>query len=100
MSSGVPTQERKKGSRPPPLPSVGWGCTYEVRKYIYSVVVGRCLQRPTYNLEDCGKCHVKYSDDRDPLRSWVRCSNCHQWFHDSCVDHKSDDIRAGPCVCP
>ncbi|KAK3918446.1 Sentrin-specific protease 1 [Frankliniella fusca] len=74
--------------------------TYEVRKYIYSVIVGRCLQRPTYNLEDCGKCHVKYSDDRDPLRAWVRCSSCHQWFHDSCVDHKSDDIRAEPFVCP
>lgn len=79
-------------------PSCTFQSTYDVRKFVYNVIVGKCLQRPNYALEQCGKCRVIYSDDCDLLRAWVRCSICHQWFHESCVAHGDDDISL--FVCP
>ncbi|XP_052130176.1 uncharacterized protein LOC113209508 [Frankliniella occidentalis] len=61
---------------------------YEIRKFIYHVIVGNCLSRLNYFVEECGKCHVSYDneDNNNQGDAWLACSSCNQWFHLKCVD--------------
>ncbi|KAJ1528131.1 hypothetical protein ONE63_008045 [Megalurothrips usitatus] len=67
---------------------------YEVRKFIYDFIVGKCLKRSTHFSEQCGSCGVELSSDCD-VNSWICCSSCDQWFHTSCTAN----ITKGPFVC-
>lgn len=69
----------------------------EFRKFMYATIVGKCLQRSKFTEESCGKCGVSYMND-STVKVWACCTQCQQWFHESCIP----SFLNGPAefVCP
>jgi hypothetical protein len=71
----------------------------EFRKEMYATVVGNCLRRSSLLEESCGKCGVSYTNDQS-AKVWICCTQCQQWFHESCVHDPKFLNSTVQFVCP
>ena len=78
------------------------GCSLSANQEISFVPV---VRPSAYTSDSCLKCHYAYgaANEPRPQDEWVKCSNCHNWFHETCTEEvgvfeESDNFLCAWCI--